>query len=59
VGTFAVVADVGLVTDDGVAGLLPEAVAGPAAMVVDIFAPTAAELAPTTNVLISIDGSNK
>lgn len=61
-----VVADAGLVMDakdddDGVAGpvvviLLPE---GAAAIVVDVFAPTAAELAPTTNVFISIEGNNK
>lgn len=48
---FVVVADEGLVTDDEGAG--------PAVTVVDVFAPTVAELAPTTNVFISIDGNNK
>jgi hypothetical protein len=52
--------DAGLVIDDGVAGpvvLVPAE--GAAVMVVEVFAPTVAEVEPTTNVLISIDGNNK
>lgn len=46
--------------DDGVAGafiLLPAE--GAAVIIVDVFAPTAAEVEPTTKVFISIDGNSK